>query len=83
MNIHEAFNNFIGERLAHVKASPKYSDLLKQANAKEDFLLNMLDGAQGELFLELRTINQQIYANDEADAYRAGFLDALTLWTQS
>ena len=83
MSIHEAFNNFISERLAHVKASPKYSELLKQANAKEDFLLNMLDGAQGELFLELRTINQQIYANDEADAYRAGFLDALTLWTQS
>ena len=83
MTLQEEFNNFIGERLAHVKASPKYSELLKQANAKEDFLLNMLDGAQGELFLELRTINQQIYANDEADAYRAGFLDALTLWTQS
>ena len=83
MNIHEAFNNFIGERLAHVKISPKYSDLLKQANAKEDFLLNMLDSAQGELFLELQTINQEIYANDEFDAYKAGFLDALTLWTQS
>ena len=42
----------------------------------------MLSGAQGELFLELRTINQQIYANDEADAYRAGFLDALTLFLE-
>ena len=83
MTLHEAFNNFIDERLAHVKASPKYSELLKQAEKTENFLLNMLDGAQGELFLELRTINQQIYANDEADAYRAGFLDALTLWTQS
>ena len=82
MSIHEEFNNFIGERLAHVKASPKFSELLKQANAKEDFLLNMLDGAQGELFLELREINQQIYANDEADAYRAGFLDALTLFLE-
>ena len=83
MTLQEEFNNFIDERLAHVKASPKYSELLKQVNAKEDFLLTMLNGAQGELFLELRTINQQIYANDEADAYRAGFLDALTLWTQS
>ena len=83
MTLQEEFNNFIGERLAHVKASPKYSDLLKQAEKTENFLLNMLDGAQGELFLELRTINQQIYANDEADAYKAGFLDALTLWTQS
>ena len=82
MTLQENFNNFIGERLAHVKASPKYSELLKQANAKENFLLNMLDGVQGELFLELQEINQQIYANDEADAYQAGFLDALTLWTQ-
>ena len=82
MTLQNEFNNFIGERLAHVKASPKYSELLKQAEKTQDFLLTMLDGAQGELFLELQEINQQIYANDEADAYRAGFLDALTLFLE-
>lgn len=83
MTLQEEFNNFIGERLEGLKQAPKYTSLLKEANAKEDLLMHMLSGAEGELFLELQTINQQIYANDKSDAYRAGFLDALTLWTQS
>lgn len=80
MNIHEAFNNLVGERLAGLKPSTKYTKLLKQANDKEDLLCQMLSGAEGEIFLELQEINKQIYANDEFDAYKAGFLDALTLF---
>lgn len=80
MTIQEAFSNFIGERLEKVKASSKFSNLLKQAEKKEDFLLTMLDSSQNDLFLELQDINKQIYANDEFDAYKAGFLDALILF---
>lgn len=80
MTIQEAFSNFIGERLENVKASPKFSNLLKQAEKKEKFLLTMLDSSQSDLFLELQKINKQIYVNDDFDAYKAGFLDALILF---
>lgn len=80
MTLHEDFNNFVGERLAGLKSSPKFTELLKQAEKKDNLLLQMLDGTQSEIYLDLQNINKQIYANDEFEAYKAGVLDALTLF---